>query len=29
VLADQVRIVKNRIQALIRQGLRERAHVFW
>jgi 1-acyl-sn-glycerol-3-phosphate acyltransferase len=29
VLADRARLVKNRIQALIRQGLQERQHVFW
>jgi 1-acyl-sn-glycerol-3-phosphate acyltransferase len=28
-LDDKVKIVKNQIQAMIRQGLRERAHVFW
>ncbi|HEU4729855.1 MAG TPA: lysophospholipid acyltransferase family protein [Kofleriaceae bacterium] len=29
VLADRARIVKSRIQSMIHQGLRERAHVFW
>jgi len=29
VLDEKVRIVKTRIQSMIQQGLRERAHVFW
>jgi 1-acyl-sn-glycerol-3-phosphate acyltransferase len=29
VLDDKVRTVKNRIQSMIQQGLREREHVFW
>jgi 1-acyl-sn-glycerol-3-phosphate acyltransferase len=29
VLDEKARIVKNRIQSMIHQGLRERAHVFW
>ncbi len=29
VLDEQVKTVKNRIQSMIQQGLRERAHVFW
>ena len=29
VLDDQVKTVKNRIQSMIQQGLREREHVFW
>jgi 1-acyl-sn-glycerol-3-phosphate acyltransferase len=29
VLDDKARIVKNRIQAMIHHGLRERQHVFW
>jgi 1-acyl-sn-glycerol-3-phosphate acyltransferase len=29
VLDDKARVVKNRIQSMIHQGLRERAHVFW
>jgi 1-acyl-sn-glycerol-3-phosphate acyltransferase len=29
VLVDRARLVKHRIQALIRQGLQERQHVFW
>jgi len=29
VLDDRARIIKNRIQSMIHQGLREREHVFW
>ena len=29
VLDDKAKVVKNQIQSLIRQGLQERAHVFW
>jgi 1-acyl-sn-glycerol-3-phosphate acyltransferase len=29
VLDEKARVVKNRIQSMIHQGLRERAHVFW
>jgi 1-acyl-sn-glycerol-3-phosphate acyltransferase len=29
VLDDKARVVKHRIQSMIQQGLRERAHVFW
>jgi hypothetical protein len=29
VLDEKARIVKHRLQSMIQQGLRERAHVFW